>query len=279
MGGPGSCRPSEIYGASGGFPAFTDPAYANFLEKKILVMTSNAQEDGFVLHVLDISGEPPPPNLNYLAPKYHDPAWQQGNLGRSSASPSTPPATSTSPPPPSTAPTRPPTIKKIDSKTGQISVFATLPNNGPALGNINYDCVSETLYASNHEDGRIYQVDMTGNVVSTYRHSNKTSPWARPTTPASPTASSPRSASACGPSSRTPVASTTASGGRTPAARPRSTSNEIWSVGYSDEKGVPDPATKLEFLLSAPYNGQNYSNPVSDISFAATGWMLISSAP
>jgi hypothetical protein len=38
---------------------------------------------------------------------------------------------------------------------------------------------------------------------------------------------------------------------------------------------VIDPMTaKLEFLAPA-YNNQNYSNPVSDISFAATGWMLI----
>ena len=30
----------------------------------------------------DGSGPTPTPNLNYNAPKYHDPAWQQGNLGR-----------------------------------------------------------------------------------------------------------------------------------------------------------------------------------------------------
>ena len=36
----------------------------------------------------------------------------------------------------------------------------TLPNNGPAFGNINYDCVSETIRVSSHEDCRIYQLDM-----------------------------------------------------------------------------------------------------------------------
>src|SRR5690606_28386015 len=39
--GPGSCRPSEIYGASGGFPAFQDPAYAAFLDRKVAIVTHN----------------------------------------------------------------------------------------------------------------------------------------------------------------------------------------------------------------------------------------------
>jgi len=53
-------------------------------------------------------------------------------------------------------------------------VFAQLPNSGPAIGNINYDCVSETIRASSHEDCRIYQFDMNGTIVSTYHHASKT---------------------------------------------------------------------------------------------------------
>jgi hypothetical protein len=56
----------------------------------------------------------------------------------------------------------PATIKRIDGVTGEITDFATLPNNGPAMGNLNYDCVSQTIYVSNFEDGRIYQIDMSG---------------------------------------------------------------------------------------------------------------------
>ncbi len=275
--GPGSCRPSEIYGASGGFPAFTDPAFANFLEKKILVMTTNAQEDNFVLHILDISGKPPPPNLNYLAPRYHDPAWTKPNLGQlfgltlDSDGNIYVAATTVYGANPA-----PNTIKKIDGKTGKISVFATLPNNGPAFGNINYDCVSETLYASNHEDGRIYQIDMTGTVVSTYHHATGTITMGLANDPGEPNG-------VFAPLGSRPWAVQSHAGrlyysiwwedsGRQDAAH----SNEIWSVEYSDMLGVPNPATKKLEISVPGLNNATYSNPVSDISFAATGWMLIS---
>ncbi|MBA3547357.1 MAG: DUF4215 domain-containing protein [Nannocystis sp.] len=277
IGLPGSCRPSEIFGASGGFPAFTDPAYKNFLDKKIAVMTSNSQQDGWVLHVIDISGAPPPPNLNYNAPKYHNPAWQQATIGKVFG------LTLDSAGNIYVAPTTvyggnasPATIKKIDSKTGLVSNFATLPNNGPAFGNLNYDCVSETIYVSNHEDGRIYQVDMGGQIVSTYRHSDKNVTMGAAKDVGEPNGVfiplGQRVWAVQSHAGRLYYSVWTEDTGRKHAVD----SNSIWSVGYKDESGVVDPATaKLEFLLPA-YNNQNYSNPVSDISFAATGWMLIS---
>ena len=277
VGLPGSCRPSEIFGASGGFPAFTDPAYANFLDKKVAVMTSNSQQDGWVLHVIDISGDPPPPNLNYNAPKYHNAAWQQNNIGRvfgltldSAGNIYVAPTTVYG------GTNTPATIKKIDSKTGLVSNFATLPNNGPAFGNLNYDCVSETIYVSSHEDGRIYQVDMTGKVVSSYRHSDKTVTLGLPNDPGEPNGVfiplAQRVWAVQSHAGRLYYSTWREDTGRKDAVE----SNAIWSVGYKDEDGVVDPMTaKLEFLLPA-YNGQNYSNPVSDNSFAATGWMLIS---
>ncbi len=277
IGLPGSCRPSEIFGASGGFPAYTDPAYANFLEKKIAVMTSNNQGDGWVLHVIDISGAPPPPNLNYNAPKYHNAAWQQGSIGKvfgltldSAGNVYVAPTTVYG------ANNSPAILKKIDSKTGAVSNFATLPNNGPAYGNLNYDCVSETIYVSNHDDGRVYQVDMSGKVVSTYRHSDKNVTLGLPNDPGEPNGVfiplGQRVWAVQSHAGRLYYSVWAEDTGRKSAVE----SNAIWSVGYKDETGVIDPATaKLEFLLPA-YNGQNYSNPVSDISFAATGWMLIS---
>ncbi len=272
----GSCRPSEIYGAAGGFPAFTDPAYANFLKKSVIVMTSNNQGDGWVLHVLDISGPVPPPNKNYNAPKYHNAAWQQGNIGRvfgltldSAGNIYVAPTTVYGANP------SPATIKKIDSITGAVSNFATLPNNGPALGNINYDCVSETLYASNHEDGRIYQIDMAGKIVSTYRHFDKDVTLGLAMDAGEPNGQ-------FVPLGQRVWAVQSHAGRlyysvwKEDTGRKSPESNEVWSVAYKDEGGVPDPATaKLEFLAPA-YLGQDYSNPVTDISFAATGWMLIS---
>ncbi len=83
---------------------------------------------------------------------------------------------------------RPGSIYKISTATGVASFFAALPNasdpvyavgpypvNGsesyPGLGNICFDCGSANLYVSNHEDGRIYRLNKTGAVLSTYKHS------------------------------------------------------------------------------------------------------------
>ena len=275
----GSCRPSEIHGAAGGFPDYTDPNYAAFLDKSIAIVTTNAQEPPFnhVLHIVDISGPVPQPNLNYAAPKYRNPGWTQANIGKvfgltlDSDGNIYVAATTVY----GANPT-PSVIKKIDAKTAAVSTFATLPNNGPAFGNLNYDCISESIYVSSHEDGRVYQLDMMGQVISTYRHSDKTVSMGPPNDPGEPNGQ-------FTPLGDTRVWAVQSHAGRLyysvwkeDTGRQSADSNEIWSVGYVDEGGVPDPTTaKLEFLAPA-YLGQAYSNPVSDLSFAATGWMLIS---
>ena len=49
--------------------------------------------------------------------------------------------------------------------------------------------------------------------------------------------------------------------------------NEVWSVAYVNNNGIPDPATaKKEFDVP---NGAGTSMPVSDLGFAHDGWMLI----
>jgi hypothetical protein len=160
--------------------------------------------------------------------------------------------------------------------TGEITDFATLPNNGPAFGNLNYDCVSQTIYVSNHEDGRIYQLDMRATssaptATPTRRHAS-----ARPTTPASPTASSP--------ARRQRVWAVQSHAGRLyysvwkedtgRKTRPRATRS---GRSATSTRAASRPRHRQARVRAAPTNnGQNYSNPVSDISFAATGWMLIS---
>ncbi|MBA3547184.1 MAG: hypothetical protein H0T76_11920 [Nannocystis sp.] len=276
----GSCRLSEIYGAAGGFPKFTDPNYASFLEKKIAIVTTNQQEppNNHVVHIVRIDGAPPPPALNYAAPKYRHPSWVQQNLGKvfgltlDSAGNIYVAATTVYGGNP-----WPNKIRKIDGVTGAISDFATLPNNGPAFGNLNYDCISESIYVSNHEDGRIYQLDMMGQTISTYRHSDKTITNGPANDPGEPNG-------AFTPLGDTRVWAVQSHAGRLyysiwreDTGRQNAVgSNEIWSVAYADEGGVPDPATaKKEF--DAPNNqNSSFSNPVSDLSFAATGWMLIS---
>lgn len=79
------------------------------------------------------------------------------------------------------------TVYKIDGLTGQASVFSVLPqqafqfthnsceggtqvnrNTGPGLGNIFYNAATHLYYVSNFEDGRIYRLDITGNILDSY---------------------------------------------------------------------------------------------------------------
>jgi hypothetical protein len=263
VGGPGSCRESEIYGAAGAFPQFEDPAYADFLDKTIAIVTHNVHYGNpadNVLTIVDISGDPPPPNLNYDAPRYWRDEWDQTGLGKIfgitldsygniyvaqttvyGANPT------------------PNTIKRIDSVTGEISTFATLPNNGPAFGNLNYDCVSETIYISNHEDGRIYQLDMSGDIVSTYHHATGDVTLGGANDQGEPNGQ-------FFPIAERPWAVQSHAGRLYYSLWGNM---QIWSVEYEDDDGVPDPSTaKNEF------NHPNNS-PVSDLGFAHDGWMLI----
>jgi hypothetical protein len=267
--GPGSCRSSETYGASGNFPAFEDPNYANFLDRTIAIVTHNNWDgppNNYSLTIVDISGDPPPPNMNYLAPLYRRPEWTlTGQLGKNFgvtldsygniylAATTVWGANST-----------PGQIKRIDAITGEITVFATLPNNGPAFGNINYDCVSETFYVSNHEDGRIYQLDMDGDIVSTYKHSTGNVTMGPANDPGEPNGS-------FAPLGERPWAVQSHAGRLYYSIWGSPGQHSVWSVAYENDNGIIDPSTAhMEFI--SPGNG---NVPVSDLSFAHSGWMLI----
>ncbi|MFV8756766.1 hypothetical protein ACNOYE_39990 [Nannocystaceae bacterium ST9] len=275
--GPGSCRPSEIYGAAGGFPAFEDPAYADYLDKAVAIVTHNQHGGGApnVITIVDISGDPPPPNMNYLAPLYYQQQWSMANLGKifgltldSEGNIFVAPTTIYG------ATATPATIKRIDRITGQISDFVTLPNNGPAMGNINYDCVSETIYAANMDDGRIYQIDMDGQIVSTYHHATGDVTLGPPNDPGEPNGQ-------FAPLGERPWAVQSHAGRlyysvwveHYTVANPNE-NNSVWSVAYADDEGVPDGNTaKKEFEVPSTNGGT--SMPVSDISLAQSGWMLV----
>lgn len=275
-GGPGSCRPSEIYGAAGGFPNFSDPAYDEFKDRTVAIVTHNQQApQTHVMTILDISGDPPPPNTNYLAPKYWRPEWTEADLGKifgltlDSDGNIYVAATTVY----GANPT-PDKIRRIDGITGQITDFVTLPNNGPAFGNLNYDCVSETIYVSNHEDGRIYQIDMNGDVVSTYHHGTGDVTLGLPNTPGEPDGQFAPLGDR--------VWAVQSHAGRLyysvwwehSQSINQEFENEIWSVEYVDGDGVPNPATAVK-EFDVPVNSGVTSVPVSDLSFAHDGWMLI----
>ena len=275
--GLGSCRPSEIYGAAGGFPAFTDPAYASFRDRAVAIVSHHSTDmSPYALTIVDISGAPPPANLNYLAPRYNHPSWTMDSLGLifgiTLDSDGNIYVAATTVYGPNANPS---VIKRIDSVTGEITVFATLPSSGPGLGNLNYDCVSQTIYVSNFEDGRIYQLDMTGAIVSTFHHASASVTLGPPSDPAEPDG-------VFAPLGQRPWAVQSNSGRlyysmwveNSFGADPNR-DNEVWSVAY-DKDGVIDPTTdKLEFSLPQIQNSPGASVPVSDISFAQTGWMLV----
>ena len=70
------------------------------------------------------------------------------------------------------------TIYKLDATTGAPSVFAVLPQqpmnlgadfiSGPGIGNIAYDPTNNQFFATNLEDGKIYCIDNTGTVSSSF---------------------------------------------------------------------------------------------------------------
>ncbi len=274
--GPGSCRASEIYGAAGGFPAFQDPAYSDFLDRTVAIVSHQPQSPlTNVLTILDISGDPPPPNANYLAPKYSQPLWDQNNLGKifgitlDSYGNIYVAATTVY----GSNPT-PNKIRRIDAESGAITDFATLPNSGPAFGNLNYDCVSETIYVSNHEDGRVYQVDMNGEVVSTYHHATGDVTLGLPADAGEPNgAFAPLGERVWAVQSHFGRLYYSVWVEHSQTVNPNR-DNEIWSVAYVDDGGVPDPTTaQKEF--DVPTNDGTLSIPVSDLGFAHDGWMLI----
>lgn len=137
--------------------------------------------DDYVLGVLDLR-TPPPAMLgqNWTPPMYHHPSWTARNLGQifglalDGAGNMYVTASSMYGLPANIrqtgvfGPAGPGGIYKIDRLTGEATVFATLPNTRPALGNICYDREFRQFLVTNFEDGAIYRIDMEGNVKGTF---------------------------------------------------------------------------------------------------------------
>ena len=69
----------------------------------------------------------------------------------------------------------PGSVWKIDGKTGAVTLFADLKNNGAAnggagLGNIVFDPAHYQLFVSDLDSGLIHRLDMTGNELDTFDH-------------------------------------------------------------------------------------------------------------
>ena len=170
-------------------------------------------------------------------------------------------------------------VYKVDAATGAPGVFATLPQNlsKPAgLGDVWFDDQSsiKQIYVSNFFDGLIYRYDMSKNLLGTYDFPGTT--FGTPTTGFVPLGER--------------VWAVATYNGRLyfsvwneDRSRPLPTLyNQIWSVKL-DVSGAPLTGTEvleknLPNLVTITSNGlltNDYSSPVSDISFSENGTMLI----
>ncbi len=177
-------------------------------------------------------------------------------------------------------------IYRVSGTTGAVSTYVStgpftpggnsIPNKGSGLGNICYDPAHNQFFVTNFADGMIYRVK-NGQVLSRF------DPFATTNPAQVPTAFVPLGERTWGVGYHN---------GRVYFARwqedigrPSSASNEIWSIGLNPTTGEFSAATfnsttqayedgeKLEITL--PCFQGNWSNPVSDIAFAADGRMLV----
>ena len=137
--------------------------------------------DDYVVGLIDI--RTPPPNLigkNWTPPMYHHPKWTARHLGQvfglaldhksnmyvcASATYGIP---FTQPDVGLWGPGGPGAIYRLDQLTGEPTLFAQLPNSGAGLGNIAFDRTLLQFFVTNLEDGKIYRLDMDGNVLSNF---------------------------------------------------------------------------------------------------------------
>lgn len=274
-------------------PQYTDPSYQSTFTGQIVIATCGTFNPGDpVLVIWDLKNQATAPldqqwGTSSVPPTafYHDPSWTQSNLGNvfgvtldetgniylaAGSAYNTP-----------IGPAGPGAIYKIAASTGAISTFATLPNSGPALGNIDYNSTYHTFYVSNLDDGLIYLLDASGNFVPSQAWDHGANlPSATP-----PGLAIPDDPSQAGTPLGRRIWGLHTSGSRLyysvwwedEGHRDAAHSNEIWSVGL-DNTGAFLPGTqKLE--ISMPPVAANvpkpYSNPVADISFGPVGDLLL----
>ncbi|MBI1319473.1 MAG: DUF5011 domain-containing protein [Candidatus Hydrogenedens sp.] len=171
-------------------------------------------------------------------------------------------------------------VYRIDGVTGNVCVLATLPNAGPALGNVCYDEVNSQLFVTNHEDGLIYRIPIDNSctpsgTITTFDHGvagRVAAGFA-----AIPDAATLNTYTALGRrvwgvenfAGRLFYSVWWENDGRFNPSE----ANEIWSVAL-DGSGAPIAATTQRELQMPPRGGG--SNPVSDINFSASGAMFVS---
>ncbi|HEX2837999.1 MAG TPA: hypothetical protein VHN77_07730, partial [Phycisphaerales bacterium] len=190
-------------------------------------------------------------------------------------------------------------IIKIATGTamGTASVFATLPDPNPALpagdndprpgiGDVAFDCSTQSFFASHLSDGRIYQLDTSGTILGWYDHATGTGGAG-----SAPDCTAPGAACDAAYTRFAPL------GERVWAVKPHAgrlyysvwgqddrfagtSPNQIWSVQITAGTIVPS-TRRMEVqmptlpLVTGWNTNDKRSNPVADIEFTADCRMLL----
>jgi hypothetical protein len=173
-------------------------------------------------------------------------------------------------------PQGPGTIYKIANGTGAISKFnaVQLPNSFdttagsyPALGNISFDCSRKQFFVTNEEDGKIYRLDMSGTVVSTFDPgvSDNGLPGFAPLG---------ERLWAVKVFNNRVYYSVWKEDCGDPNPNP-SVKNEVRSVGLNNTTGDFTPGDDRFEVAIPDLPGVDFSSPTSDISFSRDGSMLV----
>ena len=230
----------------------------------------------FVVGIMDLRNPPAARiGLNWGPPMYHGPgdSWTDDNLGQIFGiclddSGNIYAATTTCY---GTAangarligPDGPGAIYRLDGKTGMISSFVQLPNTGPGLGNICFDRRNRQIFATNHEDGIIYRISLNGDILETFDPYN-------PDDGSDGFAPLGERLWGIGVYRNRVYYSVWWENNAEVVSRGK---NEIRSTGLTPSGEFTDD-DRLEFQLP-DLNNEDYSEPVSDIAFAADGRMLV----
>jgi hypothetical protein len=184
----------------------------------------------------------------------------------------------------------PGTIYRLDGTTGAVSVVIKLPQQidatqpageqYPGLGQLSFDPVTQRLFGSNFEDGRVYSIDPSNGagfkVRSTYLHGGvitgalPDAGLAIPNEPAGYASLGKRIWAVKATMGRLYYSLWSEDGSRPNAAA----ANEIWSVAYDANGEFVAGTARKEFDVP-PRANSNYSNPVADITFDNNCCMLV----
>ncbi len=175
-------------------------------------------------------------------------------------------------------------VYRLDGATGAPQEFIRLPSQpNPALngvqsglGQVDYSCEHDRYYVTNFEDGRIYAIDASGAVTSTFDHATGVATGALP----AGGLAEPGDAPGAVPLGERVFAVKAASGrvayglwvediGNANPAR----NNEVWSVAVDANGDFVGGTATLE--VSLPQDTVDVTNPPADIAFDGNCCMLV----